>query len=244
MTTRLPSTGATDRAAAPATTCRSDEVVVIHRLFRRLFAEAPDLVRAVEPGDTERARHLSKHLHGITALLHVHHRTEDEFFWDRMTERAPACGLHVELMRRQHGAVSDLLDLVDAIIDRWARRADAATGARLAAELDEVDRLLTQHLADEERDAFPVLDAILSDAEWDDIHRHARRHKPPLPIFVLLGLMLESVPEPERDAWFEKEMPAPIRAAYRAVGRHQYERAVRRLRGEDGVAPGGVPATA
>jgi hypothetical protein len=243
MTTRLPSTGAPD-PAAPATTCRSDEVVVIHRLFRRLFAEAPGLVRSVDSGDIDRAKHLAKHLHGITALLHVHHRTEDEYFWDRMTERAPACGLHVELMRRQHGAVSDRLDLVAALIDRWVREPDAATGARLAAELDEVDRLLTQHLADEERDAFPVLDAILSDAEWDDIHRHARRHKPPLPIFVLLGLMLESVPEAERDAWFEKEMPAPIRMAYRAVGRRQYERAVRRLRGAGGVAPGTVPATA
>lgn len=243
MTTRLPSTGAPD-PAAPATTCRSDEVVVIHRLFRRLFAEAPGLVRSVARGDTERAKHLAKHLHGITALLHVHHRTEDEYFWDRMTERAPSCGLHVELMRRQHGAVSDRLDLVDALVDRWVREADAAIGARLAAELDEVDRLLTRHLADEERDAFPVLDAILSDAEWDDIHRHARRHKPPLPIFVLLGLMLESVPEAERDAWFEKEMPAPIRMAYRAVGRRQYERAVRRLRGQEGVAPGGIPATA
>ncbi len=217
---------------------------MIHRLFRRLFAEAPGLVRRVEHGDLERARPLAKHLHGITALLHVHHRTEDDYFWDRMTERAPACGLHVELMRRQHGAVSDRLDLVDAIVDRWARDADAGTAERLAAELDEVDRLLTRHLADEERDAFPVLDAILSDAEWDDIHRHARRHKPPLPVFVLLGLMLESVPEGERDAWFEQEMPAPIRLAYRAVGRRQYERAVRRLRSGGGVAPGAVPATA
>lgn len=217
---------------------------MIHRLFRRLFAEAPRLVRSVEHGDTARAKHLAKHLHGITALLHVHHRTEDDYFWDRMTERAPACGLHVELMRRQHGAVSDRLEVVDAIVDRWAREADAATAARLAGELDEVDRLLTRHLADEERDAFPVLDAILSDAEWDDIHRHARRHKPPLPIFVLLGLMLESVPESERDAWFEKEMPAPVRAAYRAVGRRQYERAVLRLRGGRGVAPGAAPATA
>ncbi len=217
---------------------------MIHRLFRRLFAEAPRLVRRVGHGEIERARHLSKHLHGITALLHVHHRTEDDYFWDRMTERAPACGLHVELMRRQHGLVSDRLDVVDAIVDRWARDADAGTATRLAAELDEVDRLLTQHLADEERDAFPVLDAILSDAEWDDIHRHARRHRPPLPIFVLLGLMLESVPEAERDAWFEKEMPAPIRLAYRTVGRRQYERAVRRLRADRGVAPGAVPATA
>ncbi|WP_067947222.1 hemerythrin domain-containing protein [Agromyces sp. NDB4Y10] len=243
MTERLPSTGAPAPTAAPATTCRSDEVVMIHRLFRRLFAEAPGLVRAVPPGDTDRARYLAKHLHGITALLHVHHRTEDDFFWDRMTERAPACGLHVELMRRQHGAVSDRLDLVDALVDRWSRAADAATAARLATELDEVDRLLVEHLADEEREAFPVLDRILSDAEWDDIHRHARRHKPPLPIFVLLGLMIESVPEGERDQWVATQLPAPIRTAYRIVGRRQYERAVRRLR-PTRARGAGAPATA
>ncbi|WP_177232133.1 hemerythrin domain-containing protein [Agromyces sp. CF514] len=244
MTTRLPSTGAPDRAVTPGTTCRSDEVVVIHRLFRRLFAEAPALVRGVAPDDTSHAKRVAKHLHGIIALLHVHHRTEDEYFWDVMTDRAPACGLHVELMRRQHGAVSDRLDVADALVDRWAYRADAPTAARIAAELDEVDRLLLEHLADEEREAFPVLDAILSDAEWDDIHKHAQRHKPPMPIFVLLGLMIDSVPESERAAWVAKELPAPIRVAYRTVGRRQYERAIARVRaigrgaaGASGVVP-------
>ena len=105
MTTRLPSTGAPDLTTAPATTCRSDEVVTIHRLFRRLFADAPGLVRDADAGDTARVKYLAKHLHGITALLHVHHRTEDEYFWDRMTERAPSCGLHVALMR-VHGVIS------------------------------------------------------------------------------------------------------------------------------------------
>jgi hypothetical protein len=245
-TTRLPSTGAPELAAAPATTCRSDEVVVIHRLFRRLFADAPGLVRDVDAGDVRRAKYLAKHLHGITALLHVHHRTEDDYFWDRMTERAPACGLHVALMRRQHGAVSDRLDVIDGLIDQWSPRADAATAALLAAELDEVDRLLAEHLADEERDAFPVLDAILSDEEWDDIHRHARRHKPPLPIFVLLGLMIDSVPAAERDEWFATQLPAPIRAAYLIAGRRQYERAMSRLSPERraSTAAPGAPRTA
>ena len=92
--------------------------------------------------------------------------------------------------------------------------------ARVAERLG---RLRLNHVADR-------LDAILSDAEWDDIHKHAQRHKPPLPIFVLLGLMIDSIPEPERDAWFQKELPAPIRVAYRLAGRRRYERALRRLR--------------
>jgi iron-sulfur cluster repair protein YtfE (RIC family) len=199
-------------------------------MFRRLFGEAPSLVRDVVPGDARRAAFLSNHLHGLTKLLHVHHHAEDDFFWDRMTERAPACGLHVALMRKQHQSVSDQLDEIDTRIDDWtASGADAAAAERLAMALDEVDRSLAQHLADEEREAFPVLDAVLSDAEWNEISAHAQREKPPLPLFLLLGLMMEAVPETERAAWMDRELPAPMRVAYRLFGRHRYERALRRL---------------
>ena len=232
MTTRLPSTGAPTSTGAPAATCRSDEVVLIHRMFRRLYGEAPGLVRDVVPGDVRRAAFLAHHLHGLTALLHTHHRAEDDFFWDRMTERAPACGLHVALMRRQHRAVSDQLDEIDVLVDAWAVAADAALATRLAEALDEVDATLGEHLADEERDALPVLDAVLSDAEWDEIEAHAQREKPPLPLFLLLGLMMDAVPESERAAWMARELPAPLRFAYRLVGRRQYERALRRLHPE------------
>ena len=217
-------------SGAPATTCRSDEIVLIHRMFRRLFGEAPALVREVVPGDAQRAAFLSKHLHGLMKLLHVHHHAEDDFFWDRMTERAPACGLHVALMRRQHETVSDQLDEIDTRIDAWtASGADAAAAEHLATALDEVDRSLAEHLADEEREAFPVLDAVLSEAEWDEIAAHAQREKPPLPLFLLLGLMMEAVPEAERAAWMDRELPAPMRVAYRLFGRRRYERALRRL---------------
>lgn len=230
MTTRLPSSGAPAVSGAPATTCRSDEIVLIHRMFRRLFGEAPSLVRDVVPGDARRAAFLSNHLHGLTKLLHVHHHAEDDFFWDRMTERAPACGLHVALMRKQHQSVSDQLDEIDTRIDDWtASAADATAGERLATALDEVDRSLAEHLADEEREAFPVLDAVLSEAEWDEISAHAQREKPPLPLFLLLGLMMEAVPEAERAAWMDRELPAPMRVAYRLFGRRRYERALRRL---------------
>ncbi|MEF3403907.1 hemerythrin domain-containing protein [Agromyces sp. CCNWLW203] len=227
-------------SGAPATTCRSDEIVLIHRMFRRLFGEAPALVREVVPGDAQRAAFLSKHLHGLTKLLHVHHHAEDDFFWDRMTERAPACGLHVALMRKQHESVSEQLDEIDTRIDEWtASGADAATAEHLATALDEVDSSLAEHLADEEREAFPVLDAVLSEVEWDEIAAHAQREKPPLPLFLLLGLMMEAVPEAERDAWMDRELPAPMRLAYRLFGRRSYERALRRLRPMPGKSAAG-----
>lgn len=232
MTTRLPSTGAPAAGAAPATTCRSDEIVLIHRLLRRLYAEAPGLVRDVAPGDDKRVAFVADHLRGLVVLLHMHHHAEDEFFWDRMTERAPACGLHVAAMRRQHQAVSDQLDRIEVLVGEWASDADAARAARLADALDVVDRALSEHLADEERDALPVLDAVLSAAEWDEIFEHAQHEKPPLPLFLLLGLLMDAVPEADRAAWMARELPAPMRLAYRLVGKRQYERGMRRLHPE------------
>ncbi|RXZ69583.1 hemerythrin domain-containing protein [Agromyces albus] len=233
MTTRLPSSGAPGPGDAAATTCRSDEIVLIHRLLRRLLGEAPGLVRDVAPGDEKRVAFLADHLRSLVALLHMHHHAEDEFFWDRMTERAPACGVHVAVMRRQHRAVSDQLDEIEVLLDEWVSDTSAA---KLADALDAVDRTLSEHLVDEERDAFPVLDAVLSDAEWDEISEHAQREKPPLPLFLLLGLLMESVPEADRAAWMARELPAPMRLAYRLVGRRQYERGMRRLHPERGAS--------
>lgn len=230
MTERLPSTGAPTAPSAPASTCRSDDVVLIHRVFRRLFGDAPGLVRDVAPGDVDRAAFLARHLHGLTRLLHTHHRAEDAFFWDRMEERAPACGLHVSLMRSQHRAVSEQLDVIDSLVDVWATEADVLDAEHLAVALDEVDRTLTQHLADEERDALPVLDAVLSDEEWDEIQAEVGRERPPLPLFLLLGLIIDGIPEGERDAWMARELPGPMRLAYRLLGRRRYQRELRRLR--------------
>ena len=237
MTTRLPSSGAPGPRDAPAKTCRSDEIVLIHRLLRRLYAEAPGLVRDVATGDGKRVAFLADHLRGLVALLHMHHHAEDELFWDRMSERAPACGLHVAVMRRQHQAVSDQLDEIEVLVDAWASDTDDTSAARLAGALDAVDRTLSEHLADEERDALPVLDAVLSDAEWDEISEHAQHEKPPLPLFLLLGLLMDAVPEADRAAWMSRELPAPVRVAYRLFGRRQYERAMRRLHPERRASP-------
>ncbi|GAA4366599.1 hemerythrin domain-containing protein [Agromyces bauzanensis] len=230
MTERLPSTGAPAAPDAPATPCRSDEVVLIHLVFRRLFGDAPGLVRDVAPGDVDRAAFLARHLLGLTEMLHTHHRAEDAFFWDRMAERAPACGLHVTAMRRQHEALSDELDVVDALVDDWKAEADVIAAEHLAVALDQVDRALAVHLDDEERDAFPVLDEVLSEVEWDEISAEVGRERPALPLFLLVGLIMDSLPESERDAWIARELPWPMRAAYRLVGRRSYERQLQRLR--------------
>jgi hypothetical protein len=44
-----------------------------------------------------------------------------------------------------------------------------------------------------------------------------------------LGLLLASVPEAERDEWYRKNVPAPIRLLYLVLMKRKYDRAMREL---------------
>ena len=40
--------------------------------------------------------------------------------WDTLTQRAPACGLHVAVMKDQHGQMAGLLIAAEESIAAWA----------------------------------------------------------------------------------------------------------------------------
>ena len=62
---------------------------------------------------------------------------------------APACALHVGLMRSQHAATAAQLDRLDAVLPRGRSR--RRRGARPVAELlDEIRDTLLAHLGQEE----------------------------------------------------------------------------------------------
>ena len=84
--------------------CDTADMLMIHRLFRWLFGDAPGLVRGVAAGDTARAEVVGAHIEQIVAGLHLHHQGEDLLLWDLLESRAPACALHVGQMRTQHQA--------------------------------------------------------------------------------------------------------------------------------------------
>ena len=68
--------------------CDTSEMLVVHRLFRRVFGEAPDLVLGVPSGDAGRVRAVGDHLLLIARGLHGHHSTEDTLLWDELASRA------------------------------------------------------------------------------------------------------------------------------------------------------------
>lgn len=103
--------------AAPAMT-PTQEMALIHRLFRR---ESQNLLRFVSgAGDTDvaRARQLARAVDDYILGLHHHHRAEDELIWPKLHDRAE---VHDDLVQR--------MEAQRRRPPRGARRARPGTGA-------------------------------------------------------------------------------------------------------------------
>lgn len=219
-------------AATPAVGCNTADMLIIHRLFRRLFTDAPVLVRGVPDGDTARASVVADHVAEIAGGLHHHHDTEDTLLWDLLEARAPACALHVGQMRAQHAVVATLLTSLDEVLPPWRSTAAAADRERVAGVLDEILTALQTHLGDEEEQILPVAATSMSQQEWDRLGERGRAGIPRDRQLIQLGFILESFDSPEeRREWVKANLPIPVRLLMNVVGRRQYESHKRKVYG-------------
>ncbi|WP_210418432.1 hemerythrin domain-containing protein [Agromyces intestinalis] len=221
MTTRMPSTSGPLPAGETAG-CDTSDILIIHRIFRWGFREAPRLVREVRPGDTERAAIVADTVDLMTLGLHVHHEGEDEAMWDRLEHRRPACGATVDLMREQHRVVAGLLERVPPLVETWRADASIESGERLAAALDDIGATLGVHLGQEEADIVPVAAEELSQREWDEMAEHGRTLLPKDRVPIQLGLMIDAVPAADRDDWSRRNLPAPVRLLWLVLLKRKY----------------------
>ena len=113
----------------------------------RLASVAEELVRAP---DRRRLRLLRRYLRGVTSEIVNHHHVEDDDVWPLLEEIAGDRTALVALTE-DHERLDPLLDRAGVLAT-----ADAAT-PELAAVLREVADLLVRHVADEERDVFPII---------------------------------------------------------------------------------------
>lgn len=234
MAARLPSSGPMPEGQQPG--CDTSGLILVHRIFRWLYRELPQLVRGVPPGDVERAAVVGRYARLDFYALHMHHDTEDAALWDKLVSRDPRCALHVDQMRAQHADVASRLALIEPQLEPWLRTADAALRDAFARDIEQLRDTLVVHLGQEEDDILPVAGEVLSQQEWDWMEEHTRSelmaHRKELGKDIMslqLGLLLASVPEDERDAWMRANVPAPIRLLYLLLMKRQYDRAMREL---------------
>ncbi|WP_163541867.1 hemerythrin domain-containing protein [Occultella kanbiaonis] len=207
-----------------ALTCNTDDMFVIHRLLRRVFTDAPVLVRGVAEGEVTRAAIVADHVQEIAAGLHAHHHTEDEFLWDKLESRSPGCALHVGQMRAQHAEAAALITELRETLPAWRAGASGVDRERVAAVLDELLATLLRHLGQEEDQILPIAQVTMSQAEWDVLGEHGRASVPRDRQFIQLGMLLDAFDDPaERQAWMRANLPVPVRVLFSLVGRRQFE---------------------
>lgn len=217
---------------APADKPEIEQMKVIHRALRRVYAQLPALVTAVPAADTARARLVGAHLSLVLGMLHEHHEAEDELIWPLLLPRiTPESGLFAT-MEKQHRAIAEAVESIAAGLPAWTAHADTTARDHLAAALRDVDAALTEHLDLEEGKVLPLVHEHLTVPEWLAPQKHAMRHGPKSisSKLTLVGLILQDATERER-AWFLGEMPAPARLLWRFKGARQFEAYRRALQG-------------
>jgi hypothetical protein len=202
--------------------CDTSDMLTIHALFRRAFTDAPGLVRGVADGDAARLRPVAGHVREVATALHHHHEGEDLLLWDTLEQRAPACALHVGLMRSQHAATAAQLERLDVLLDAWEESGGTAERDTVATLLDEVRDTLLTHLGQEETQILPTAATVMSQREWSLLHEHGMASVPKDRLFLQLGWILEVVPADERAGWLRTNLPVPARVLWRLVGRRQF----------------------
>jgi|SRR5688572_14600681 len=198
----------------------TQEMVVIHRIFRRGFSSLAELARRVPAHDTEWAGAVATHVEFLLDGLHHHHTAEDEHLWPLLLDRTQPDALLVARMEGQHAVIAEHVARIRQLLPGWRA---APAGSELAVELDELGVALAQHLDEEEAEILPLCRAHITAAEWQDIGDAAFAGFSNEEKLIALGQMLD-VASPEEAAGFLATLPLPVRFMWRLAGRRRYAR--------------------
>jgi hypothetical protein len=208
--------------------CNGDDMRIVHNAFLWGYEQAPALVRGVSPGDTARSEFVGQWLADLDATLHTHHESEDEYLWDRLAQRAPACALHVGQMRAHHAQVASLLDEARPLLAGWRTSADPAVGAQLADAYERMLDVLKVHLRREVVEVVPVAERVVTAEEWKAMGDHSTGAIPMSRLLPQLGMLLANSTPADRKIMYA-DMPLVVRVLWRVVGKRQYAKQFRQL---------------
>ncbi|MFD8307436.1 hemerythrin domain-containing protein [Streptomyces sp. NPDC059690] len=185
-----------------------------HDAFRR---DLERLARAVAAGraDTPGVR---AGWENFTRQLHIHHTAEDGELWPRVRERAAGRPRDLALldeMEEEHSRIDPLLAAVDtALRDRAPELPDLV--AALRATLDD-------HLKHEEDSALPLMQDVLTAADWAAFTGRMRQTQGLRGASVFVPWIVDGAPPADRAA-FLGAVPPPVRILNRLLWQGSYRR--------------------
>ncbi|HTM83430.1 MAG TPA: hemerythrin domain-containing protein [Mycobacterium sp.] len=123
----------------------------------------------------QRARAVARYVALLCDSIHHHHTTEDQVLWPVIEAAAEGCVDLTELTE-DHAALDPELDRLRALAAGFRLNFGSSEAAvPLSSGLAHLHTLLHEHIADEEREIFPVIRQHVSVADWDAVEAAARR---------------------------------------------------------------------
>lgn len=206
------------------------EMPIIHRIFRRQFAEVRALVQEVPGGDATRVGAVADHLGFLLDGLHMHHTTEDDLIWPKLLDRAGLDAPLVERMEEQHQQIDASVAEVRAAMSAWRSDPTPARSSSLADRIGEFLVVLEAHLDEEEQVVVPLIDRHLTEAEWQEVGKRGFEKFTPAQRWIATGQMVE-VATPEEAAMMFGTLPPPVKVLWHLIGKRKYRRYITSVRG-------------
>ncbi|MEV7802838.1 hemerythrin domain-containing protein [Microbispora sp. NPDC088329] len=151
---------------------------IIHRAMRgdlhRLHALTEDLDAGLHRADPARAAAIARYTQDVCAAIHHHHTREDEVVWP-VIERSAGAAVDLTDLSDDHSELDPLLDRVRVTARAFA---DGRGVHELAAALRTLSELIDEHIEEEERRIFPVIEKYVSAADWKEMEKSLRGGDP------------------------------------------------------------------
>jgi len=207
------------------------DMFAAHTMFRREFGLMPDLIRAVRAGDKERAALVADHVALVSSIVSWHHSAEDRHIWPRLRERCPEeCASLGDVMEAQHHAIHICLLQVTEAERAWRDSASADARGALAAAIDQLIPVTTEHLALEEQLVVPLSEKYITEAEYAVLAQEQAAHVPPDKLAAVFGMIMHDS-DPTTVDMVVGEMPVEVRPAIKDLAIKAYDTYAAKLYG-------------
>lgn len=149
--------------------------------------------------------------------LHIHHSVEDAYLWPRLRRAASGRPAHLTMldeMEAEHARIDPLLAAVDDAL---------GAGTDLVGRVQDLSAVLGDHLEHEEGSALPLIQEVLTPADWRGFRGAMARRQKVKGAAAYIPWVTDGRP-PADQRRFLAMLPAPLRLINRLSWEPRYRR--------------------
>lgn len=196
---------------------------VIHAAVRRDLSRFEAALRALTPGDQDRARQLSRAWENFQWQLDHHHHSEHDIVWPALRSYGFDTGV-LEQMDAEHELMAAALEESGHAISALVAGPDASSRDRALGAVRRLREVTVPHLEHEEGELEPLLMGPFEhSAQAADMNKRLRAGGPQR-AGTMLSWLADGAGPAETEA-LHKMVPAPARLLFTLLGR-SYRREV------------------